>query len=585
VDLGAYEFQGSSTGVPPYIISPPASQSTTVGAGASFNVFAGGSSPLQYQWIFNGGNITGATASSLILTNVQLSQSGTYTVAITNIAGSNTSSDAVLAVYLPGTRYVDVNSANPTVPYTNWSHAARRIQDAIDVAAPGDELVVTNGIYASGGRAVSGSMTNRAALYKPLTLHSVNGPQFTIIQGRQVPGTTNGDGAIRCAYLTNGATLSGFTLTNGATRTAGDGNFEKLGGGLWCENSGTVSNCVLVNNSAVGGGGMLGGALDNCALVGNSAWFGGATVGGTLRNCTLIGNSATDEGGGAWNSTLNNCSLIGNSASNSAGGAWLGTLTNCTLRNNWAASGGGVYIGTLVNCTLTSNWATNGGGAADATLINCLLAGNSASDSGGGALSGTLVNCTLTANSAGVQGGGVGARYSSDSSALTNCIVYFNTSPFGANFNPTNTALNYCCTTPLPSGGNGNIINDPLFVDQAGGNLRLQSNSPCIDAGNNTYAPAGPDLDGHPRITGSSVDIGAYEFYPSPSLRIATSPGNVTLAWQLWGSNFVLQCVSSLPSTPGGWSNVSAQVIVVGGENAATLPANHSSKYFRLSLP
>jgi len=58
----------------------------------------------------------------------------------------------------------------------------------------------------------------------------------------------------------------------------------------------------------------------------------------------------------------------------------------------------------------------------------------------------------------------------------------------------------------------GHITNAPLFVDHAGGNLRLQSNSPCINAGDNACAPGTVDLDGQSRIVSGTVDIGAYEF-------------------------------------------------------------------------
>jgi hypothetical protein len=110
---------------------------------------------------------------------------------------------------LPITRYVDAASAKPAPPYTNWATAAANIQDAVDVALAGDEIIVTNGMYASGGRAVGTNvLVNRVAVDKPLTVRSVNGPEFTIIQGYQVPGTTNGDAAVRCVYLANGASLA-----------------------------------------------------------------------------------------------------------------------------------------------------------------------------------------------------------------------------------------------------------------------------------------------------------------------------------------------------------------------------------------
>ena len=61
------------------------------------------------------------------------------------------------------------------------------------------------------------------------------------------------------------------------------------------------------------------------------------------------------------------------------------------------------------------------------------------------------------------------------------------------------------------------LTNAPRFADYAGGDLRLQPNSPCIDAGHNALAPGSADLDGNPRIARLRVDIGAYE-YQGPGL-------------------------------------------------------------------
>jgi len=71
---------------------------------------------------------------------------------------------------------------------------------------------------------------------------------------------------------------------------------------------------------------------------------------------------------------------------------------------------------------------------------------------------------------------------------------------------------------PLPGSGTGNITNAPLYVDYAGGNLRLQSNSPCINSGDNAYVVGTTDLDGNPRIVGGTVDIGAYEYQTPVSM-------------------------------------------------------------------
>ncbi|MCX6926203.1 MAG: hypothetical protein NT154_23795, partial [Verrucomicrobia bacterium] len=401
---------------------------------------------------------------------------GDYAVVLHACNESNpggVSATATVHVVAQPIYYVAAANATPARPYTSWATAATNIQDAVDAAdvasvPPGSVLVlVSNGVYAAGGRAVAGTMTNRVAVDKPLILRSASGPQVTVIQGYQVPGTTNGDGAIRCVYLANGASMSGFTLTKGATRgswTAALEDDQMSGGGLWCESTTEViSNCVVVGNSAGReGGGVSGGTLSYCTIATNSSIYGGGACGYvrpcTLNDCTLRGNSGW-VGGGAAESTLNNCALTGNSAI------------------------GDVY--------------GDGGGAANCTLGNCTLIANYASRSGGGALS----------EGVGAPGG-----------TLNNCILYFNTAADSANYNQDSGVLSYCCTTPMPTSGIGNITNAPLFVGYANGNLRLQSNSPCINAGNNAYAPGATDLDGNPRIVRGTVDIGASEYQGAGSM-------------------------------------------------------------------
>ena len=252
------------------------------------------------------------------------------------------------------TFYVDVNNPSPIAPYTNWGAAATSIQNAVDASTAGDEIVVTNGVYQTGGRSVSGSYTtSRVFVDKVVTVRSVNGPAVTVIRGQAAGG---GLGPVRCAYLTNGAVLAGFTLANGTTAQ------HEFGGGVRCASVGALlTNCTLTANSADSGGGAWGGTLDHCALIGNSAT--------ATASCT---------GGGAFASTLNNCTLTGNSAGN-GGGAAAGTLNNCTLTGNLALMGGGAFQAKLTNCTLTANSAfTSGGGAYQGTLNNCIVWYNTA---------------------------------------------------------------------------------------------------------------------------------------------------------------------------------------------------------------
>jgi hypothetical protein len=257
--------------------------------------------------------------------------------------------------------------------------------------------------------------------------------------------------------------------------------------------------------------------------------------------------------GGDWNSpsATNRCVSLTDGAS----------LTGFTVTNGFLGyiPGGGVYCTSenalIINCILIGNTSKYGGGGAyRGTLYNCVVTRNAAFGWGGGVAGCTLYNCTLADNTAGPYAGGD----DESQSTLYNCIVYRNN---GNYIDPNN------C-----------LVGDPLFVDYAHGNphsnLRLQSNSPCINAGNNAYVMTTTDADGNPRIVGGTVDIGAYEYQLSTtfggvpqvstlpatgvSTEIATLQGTVnpnfypTTAWFQWGTTTNYGNLTSVTSLGSG---------------------------------
>jgi hypothetical protein len=222
----------------------------------------------------------------------------------------------------------------------------------------------------------------------------------------------------------------------------------------------------------------------------------------------------------------------------------------------------------LANATISGNTASNGGGGMSANespslvLINVIISGNIAGNGGGirndyhSSL--VLINVTIAGNNAsGTFDGGGGINNTDDSNlALWNSIIWGNTAVSSMGIKNGSGTIGIAHSIVQDSGGSGsdswntslgtdngnNLDTNPLFIapdpvaagsPKTGGDYRLSSDSPAINAGINDRYPSidddifsaitdadvraaitaalAKDRAGNTRIQGGTIDMGAYE--------------------------------------------------------------------------
>jgi len=334
------------------------------------------------------------------------------------------------------------------------------------------------------------------------------------------------------------ALLDGFVITEGhAGDTGGSISVnsysisKNFGAGIYhTASSPKISNVSIYANKIVStgttpayGGGLYNAGLSfpeltNVCITGNEiSALSGATYGAGIYFATNNDVSNYPK--------LNNVVISHNTATSSAGVAYgIGmyitasspVFTNVAIRDNIGSAGTNAFGGGLFQ-----------NGASMSQFINVLITNNSIvggnSSQGGGlytttSLTGypTLINATISSNTASTSPEWHAAAYSH----IRNSVVYGNGNvPVTVNTVIENSLIqgrNVDTDGNIPA-NTPELSLDAIFNDPANGDYTLKSGSnPLIDAGNDdvfpNLDPATKDLAGNPRVYGSSIDIGAYEF-------------------------------------------------------------------------
>jgi hypothetical protein len=200
---------------PPTITTQPGSQTVTAGSNVTFTVVATGTPTLTYQWKKNGTNISGATSSSYSLNNVQTTNNGSYTVVVTNVAGSATSNAATLTVnnLTYQAESATLSGGNLTESYNlGWNGTGY-----VNPSVTGGSILFSN-VNGQGGGAKT--LVIRYALGKPdrtgqlvvnggtpVSLLTADTGSFTTWVTISVPITLNNNSTNTIALNTNGSDL------------------------------------------------------------------------------------------------------------------------------------------------------------------------------------------------------------------------------------------------------------------------------------------------------------------------------------------------------------------------------------------
>jgi hypothetical protein len=269
---------------------------------------------------------------------------------------------------------------------------------------------------------------------------------------------------------------------------------------------------IVIDGFTISDGNANGVANNDCATSANlqsyhlrggaiyaNPYAGGHNLTAFIRNCILEKNSGTDV---AVYTAFHPCGITVLSADIN--------FEQCIVKNNYSGgnsamlfSGSNGYNtyskGSIVNCLFYNNTAIN---------ASCIYLG--ASTASGGNATGIdvdIINSTFS-NNIGANGNVITMTNASNS-RIRNCIVYANGSNTPLIISNGASIINNC----ILEGGQLSTTNlNPQFTDSYLNNYNLNSNSPAINTGNNTYNPSTLDLAGNTRIYDTTIDLGAYEF-------------------------------------------------------------------------